>query len=89
MNQSFSISEAKSKFSEIINRVIYKNERFIVTKKGKKVAMVIPLEEEHDEADEGLLKGRGALAEFDSEVDEMVNSIYEARKKEMGREVDL
>lgn len=89
MNQSFSISEAKSRFSEIINRVIYKNERFIVTKKGKNVAMVIPLQEDQAKADEGLLKGKGALAEFDSEIDEMVASIYESRKKETGREVDI
>jgi len=89
MNKSFSISEAKTKFSEIINRVIYKHERIIVTKKGKKVAMVIPLEENRGDVDEGLLKGMGALAEFDREIDEMVDSIYETRKKESGREIDL
>lgn len=89
MVNSFSISEAKSKFSEIINRVQYKHERIIVTKKGKKVAMVIPLEEDQENANQGLLKGRGALAEFDLEIDEMIDSIYEARKMEKGREVNL
>jgi prevent-host-death family protein len=89
MDQSLSISEAKSKFSEIINRVYYKHERFIVTKKGKSVAMVIPLEQDRIEVEEGLLKGKGVLEQFDREVDEMIDSIYKTRKKESGREVDL
>ena len=89
MDLSFSISEAKAKFSEIINRVIYKNERIIVTKKGKKVAMVIPLVQDREDVNEGLLRGKGALAELDHEIDEMIDSIYEARNEETGRKVDL
>jgi len=44
MNNEFTLTEAKSKFSEIINRIIYQKERIIVTKNGKKVAMVIPID---------------------------------------------
>ncbi len=55
MDNLFTVSEAKLKFSEIIDRIIYKKDRIIVTQKGKKVAMV--------------------------------DSIYEARNKEKGREV--
>ena len=89
MDNLFTVSEAKAKFSEIINRIIYKKDRIIVTKKGKKVAMVIPLENNQEDSADGLLKAKGALADIDKDIDEMVNSIYEARNKETGREVKL
>ncbi len=89
MDNLFTVTDAKSKFSEIINRVIYKKDRIIVTKKGKKVAMVIPLEDNQEDSANGLLKAKGALSDIDKDIDEMVNSIYEARNKETGREVKL
>jgi prevent-host-death family protein len=89
MDNLFTVTEAKSKFSEIINRIIYKKDRIIVTKKGKKVAMVIPLEDNQEDSANGLLKAKGALSDIDKDIDEMVNSIYEARSKETGREVKL
>lgn len=89
MDNLFTVTEAKSKFSEIINRIIYKKDRIIVTKKGKKVAMVIPLEDNQEDSANGLLKAKGALSDIDKDIDEMVNSIYEARNKETGREVKL
>ncbi len=88
MKKELTLTEAKAKFSEIINRIIYKKERFIVTKKGKRVAMVIPLADIDINA-EGLIKARGALPDMDGQLDEMVDSIYEARKKETKREVKL
>ncbi len=89
MDNLFTVTEAKSKFSEIINRIIYKKDRIIVTKKGKKVAMVIPLEDNQEDSANGLLRAKGALSDIDKDIDEMVNSIYEARNKETGREVKL
>jgi prevent-host-death family protein len=89
MDNLFTVSEAKAKFSEIINRIIYKKDRIIVTKKGKKVAMVIPLENNQEDPANGLLRAKGALSDIDKDIDEMVNSIYEARNKEKGREVKL
>ena len=89
MNNEFTLTEAKSKFSEIINRIIYKKERIIVTKNGKKVAMVIPIEKNSRNEVEGLIRAQGVLADMDESIDEMVQSIYAARKAEKGREVDL
>jgi prevent-host-death family protein len=89
MDNLFTVSEAKAKFSEIINRIIYRKDRIIVTKKGKKVAMVIPLENNKEDSANGLLRAKGALSGIDKDIDEMVNSIYEARNKEKGREVKL
>lgn len=89
MDNLFTVTEAKSKFSEIINRVIYKKDRIIVTKKGKKVAMVIPLEADQKGPANGLLGPKGIGDDIDEDIDEMITSIYEARNKETGREVKL
>jgi prevent-host-death family protein len=89
MDNVFTLTEAKSKFSEIINRIIYRKERIVVTKNGRKVAMVIPVEENSLIEAEGLIQARGTLADMDDYIDEMVQSIYAARKAEKGREVDL
>jgi prevent-host-death family protein len=89
MSNVFTLTEAKSKFSEIINRIIYKKEKIMITKKGKKVAMVIPMEEYKQDGEEGLIKAVGALAGLEDSVDEMVDLIYEARTKETTREVNL
>ena len=89
MSDVFTLSEAKSKLSEIINRIIYKKEKITITKKGKKVAMVVPLEESKQNQEEGLIKAKGVLADIDDSIDEMVNTIYEERKRETSREVNL
>lgn len=89
MNDIFTLTEAKSKFSEIINRIIYRKERIVVTKNGKKVAMVIPIDENGRNDAQGLIRAQGALADMDECIDEMVQSIYAARTAEKGREVDL
>ena len=44
MQSIITLTEAKAKFSELINRIIFKKETFVVTKKGRKVAVVIPVE---------------------------------------------
>ncbi len=89
MDNVFTLTEAKSKFSEIINRIIYRKERIVVTKNGKKVALVIPVEDNNFIEAEGLSQARGVLEDMDDDIDEMVQSIYAARKAEKGREVDL
>jgi prevent-host-death family protein len=89
METAFSLSEAKSKFSDIINRIIYKREKILITKNGKKVAVILPIDELEKYKEKGLIEARGALADLDDTVDEMVGRIYESRKLEKSREVDL
>jgi len=89
MEIAFSLSEAKSKFSDIINRIIYKKERILITKNGKKVAVILPIDELEKYKENGLIEARGALADLDDTVDEMVGRIYESRKLEKSREVNL
>ena len=40
-----STSEARQQFAELINRTAYKGERFVVQRRKKPVAAVIPIEE--------------------------------------------
>ena len=88
--QSFiTLTDAKAKFSEIINRIIFKKEDFVITKKGKKVAVVIPMEEYRPEGSDGLIGAKGALAELDDSIDDMVAQIYAARETERDRKVEL
>ena len=90
MHQIYSLTEAKSKFSEIINRVLFRKEKFTITKKGKAVAVVAPCDEEPSADDgEGLIRAKGALAQMDCLVDEMVEDIYQVRSKEIDRKVNL
>jgi antitoxin (DNA-binding transcriptional repressor) of toxin-antitoxin stability system len=92
MDQIYSLSEAKAKFSEIINRIIFRNERFVITKKGKAVAQVSPIghSEEGDGIQDGLIRAHGCLHDIsDDDVDEMVERIYEARHSEIDRTVDI
>lgn len=41
MNKSVSVAEAKNNFSDLLNRVIYRRERIIVSKHGKPVGALI------------------------------------------------
>ena len=89
METIFSLSEAKSKFSDIINRIIYKKEKILITKKGKKVAVILPIDEFKDYEENGLITARGALSGLEDIVDEMVGTVYDSRRSEISREVKL
>lgn len=89
MQSIVTLSEAKAKFSELINRIIFKKETFVVTKKGRKVAVVIPVEKYRPEDSDGLIDAKGALAELDESIDDMVMQIYAARRTERDRKVEL
>jgi prevent-host-death family protein len=43
--KKLSTSEARQQFAELINRTAYKGERFVVHRRKKPVAAVIPIEE--------------------------------------------
>jgi hypothetical protein len=60
-----------------------------VTKKGRKVAVVMPVEKFRPEDSDGLIDARGALAELDESIDDMVGIIYAARGTERDRKVEL
>ncbi len=44
MSQLISATQARNKFAEIVNRVIYKGEEFLVQKRGKTVVKIVPVD---------------------------------------------
>ena len=45
LSQAISTSEARERFSDLINRASYGQERIILTRRGKPVAAVVPFED--------------------------------------------
>lgn len=72
--QEVSIAEAKTHFSELINKVVYGHEEIIITKRGKPVAVIsVPPGKEA-----GLAAVKGWLKEDDIFFKE-IGSIIESR----------
>lgn len=40
-----SVSEARESFADLVNRVAYRKERILVTRHGKRIAAIIPMEQ--------------------------------------------
>ena len=92
MTETKTITEAKARLSEFVGRLIHRGYKLFITKKGKVVAVLLPIEFYRDLANsEGrsLLKARSALADLDSEVDKMCRDIYIERENDKDRQVIL
>jgi prevent-host-death family protein len=42
MQKTLSVAEARQRFAEVLGKVAYASEEFIITRKGKPVAKIIP-----------------------------------------------
>jgi prevent-host-death family protein len=94
-------AEAKARFSELMARVGYGGERFIIERRGKPVAALVSVEDigrlEEERGDASVRSPRGALALVgvwgdiveDEEIDTMLEDIYAARERDTGRPVDI
>ncbi len=87
------VGEAKKRLSEIMSRVAYRGERFLIERRGRRMAALVPVEdlerlEEMPVAPKGLLTALGAWADFE-DLDEMVEEIYRQRGGAPDRPVDL
>lgn len=64
-----SVSEARETFADVVNRVAYRNERVLVTRRGKPIAAIIPMEQveflERAEDEYDMRLADGALAELE------------------------
>lgn len=87
MAQMLGVAEAKRRFSELIDRV-RGGERFVVTRRGRPVVALVPPTESLDEERRpfGLAALAGALADW-SELDQVVEEIYAARRGARDRDV--
>jgi prevent-host-death family protein len=45
MTTSINTADAKEEFSELINRVTHNHERIILTRRGKDIAAIVPIED--------------------------------------------
>jgi len=81
---NISTAKARNDFAEVINRASFGKERFVLTRRGKKLAAIIPvedlelLEELEDRMD--VDAARAALAESGERVS------YQEMRRELGLE---
>jgi prevent-host-death family protein len=90
--ESIPLTTAKARLSGLIDRLIHRKEHVVITKHGKPVAALIPYEDwERSAADgaDGLASVAPPPEDLDSEVDAMVEEIYEAREKSKARKPAL
>jgi prevent-host-death family protein len=98
VRETLSVSEAKERLSEIVERVADSGDRFVIESRGRPVAAVVRAEELsglQEEADrpEGLLGAVGILSEEDEEDEEeweeTVSEIYRQRRQTKPRPMPI
>jgi len=92
LSEIVTLTAAKARLSELVSRLVHKRDKVFITRKGKPVAVLMPVEvyrELAGKGERGLAAARGVLAGLDDEVDEMCELIYREREKEKDREVPL
>ena len=95
MTETLSVSEAKERLSEIVERVAGSGDRFVIESRGRPVAAVVRAEDlsglqEEAVQTEGLIGAVGAWSELgDDEIDSMVEEIYRQRRESKGRIIDF
>ncbi len=88
-----SVADAKKHLSELMSRVAYNGERFLILRRGKPMAALVSAEdlarlEQQPAAAKGLLAAVGAWADFD-DLDQVVEDIYRHRDQAQDRPVSL
>lgn len=86
------ITRAKARFSEIIARLIHRKEAVLITRKRTPVAALVPYAEwaeRETSKQEGLAAAAGVLADFDADIDVMIEAVYAARAKAKDRKVNF
>jgi prevent-host-death family protein len=89
---TISLTQAKARFSELVERLILKKEHIVITKHGKPAAALMPYDEwERQQAGAagGLAEASGPSRDLDAEIDQMIEEIYEARMKSRARKVRI
>lgn len=87
------VAEAKRRLSELMSRVAYKGERFLIKRRNVPMVALVPADdltrlEQEPPPQRGLLAAVGAWAEFDG-LDQMVADIYRQRARAKDRRVPI
>ena len=93
MTETMNVADAKKRLSELMSRLAYNNERFLVQRRGKPMAALVSAEdllilEQQKAPVRGLLSAAGACADFD-DFELMIENIYVQRGRAEDRPVDL
>ncbi len=91
MLEKISAAEAKSKFSEILSRVRFAHDYFLIERKGKAVAALVDVaalksiaSSRKSKVQRGLLAAVGAWKEFKN-MENTISRIYQLRKSSKDR----
>lgn len=86
------LTQAKARLSELVERLSLMKDHLVITKHGKPVAALVSYEEwERRQAGMagGLAAVTGPRKDLDTEIEGMIEEIYEARTKSRARRVRL
>ena len=91
VTSTLGVGEAKKRFSELMSRVAYRRERFLIQRRGRSMVALVSEEDlerlEHEPvAPKGLLAAVGAWADYE-ELDQVVENIYRQREEAQDRPV--
>jgi len=94
MEKSISVAETKRRFSELMGRVVFSGERFVIERSGKPMAALVSIEDLKALSKDspggkrrGLLAAVGAWEDFEY-LDVVIEEIYRSRKKAKDRLVE-
>ena len=93
MTKKISVADAKRDFSELMSRVVFRGEKFIIQRRGKSMAALVSvddlrmIETKPDQLGKrGLLAAVGAWEDFPG-LDRIVGKIYLARQRSKDRKI--
>ena len=98
MTKHVSVAEAKARFSAIVDDVLHEDERYVIERRGRAVAVIGPIADLERGPEEPARNGRraGALALLgawgdveDQVIDAFLDDVYAARSRDRGRPVPL
>jgi prevent-host-death family protein len=90
--ESIPLTKAKARFSALVDRLIHRKDHIVITKHGKPVAALVPYEDWERRASDaagGLASVVPPPENLDSDIDAMLEEIYEARVKSRSRKPAL
>ena len=90
--KSIPLTQAKARLSELVERLTHMKGHLVITKHGKPAAALVSYEEwerQRTGMAGGLAAVSGPSEDLDTEIDGMIEEIYEARAKVRARKVRL
>jgi prevent-host-death family protein len=88
--QIFPLTEAKARFSAIVERLILMKDTVVIMRRNRPVAVLVPYDDWarlHPGANAGLGSVNPPDEDLDAEIDEILAEIYTARRKSKSRRV--